>query len=191
VLLVVSGIALLVLGVGQCRRRVRGPVQADRATAGDILSGRSVTVCDPSLMERVYRPERLQVLRDCIGVEGTVRSVRREPDGDLTFKLDVDPTYLKQYPNLLVRRNKGFLMVEMVCTRTPTSAHAHEGCRGWVNPQVPRLHKGDRVRVVGPHVFDTFHRHNEIHPAEVQVQLHRNHAADAPHADDPEEPEEE
>lgn len=143
-------------------------------------------MCDPELRSRVYRPERLGLLRDCITVEGTVRSVRREPDGDLTFKLDVDPTYLKQYPNLLVSGNNGFLMVEVVCARTPTAPHAHDGCKGWVDARAPLLHKGDRVKVVGPHVYDTFHRHNEIHPAEVQVNRHRNHAADAPHEDDSE-----
>jgi len=188
-LLVLAGIVLFFVGMESCRRQLRKPVHADKATPADILSGRRVTVCDPELPGRVYRPERLGLLHDCLAVEGTVRSVRWEPDGDLTFKLDVDSMYLKQYPNLLVRRNNGFLMVEIICARTPTSPHAHDGCKGWVNPDVPRLHKGDRVKVVGPHVIDTFHRHNEIHPAEVQVTMHRNHSADAPEENDPEDEE--
>ncbi len=191
--MIVAGVGLILWGPFHCVRSVRSPVHADTATARDIVRGRKVTVCNPDLWDHIYRPARLARLRDCITVEGTARSIRREPDGDLTFKLDVDAGFLKEYPNLLNRRNKGFLMIEVICAQEPVAAHAKAGCRGWVNPDAPVLHEGDRVRVLGPLVLDTFHRHNEIHPAEVRVSEHRGHSAQSPvvETDEPDDEEEE
>ena len=132
--------------------------------------------CDRSLGQHVYRPERLITVsgHECITVQGWVREKEQEPDGDLTFELELVPADLQDYPDLINDKNRerqhGRLQVEMPCARPPRTDNAEHACHGWSNPGVPDdLREGDYVEVFGPHVKDDLHKWMEIHPAQVQI----------------------
>jgi hypothetical protein len=130
--------------------------------------------CDPVLMDHVYHPERLQVLKSCIMVTGTIKGVVKEPDGDDHIRLKVDPPY----QDLLNARNMtgqhGALVVEPICEHPVTQADAKSSCAHWPHKFIPIPKVGTHVRVVGVLVEDDQHAKmidgkrvawREVHPA--------------------------
>jgi len=122
---------------------IRYITQVDAATAaascraGDVLAN-------------VHHPQRLTVFNPCVTATGTVTEITRNPDGDLTFRLALDPafTYLLNDGNRNVLR--GYLQIEIVPADQPLVAE-------------PAL--GAHVTVTGAYVLDTEYGWMEIHPA--------------------------
>jgi len=117
--------------------RVDAPTPSGACRSGDVL-------------QNVHEPERLTVFNRCVTATGTVAEITRNPDGDLTFRLALDPAYA----NLLNDGNRnllrGYLQVEIVPADQPLVAE-------------PVL--GARVTVAGAYVLDTEYGWMEIHPA--------------------------
>src|SRR5262249_19787797 len=84
--------------------------------------------CDLNeVWKQVYRPRRLQILRPCLEMTGTIVTVREQSDGDLHINLVPDP----QFQGLLNDYNRGVIVVEPVCmTRIMTRHPAAILCRG-------------------------------------------------------------
>lgn len=140
-------IMILVLAVWMWRRRQPAPP--------------GLVACDASLWQHVYHPQRLHVLDACRTVEGTIRSLREEADGDIHIRLDAGDRSLLNSTNL--SRQHGDLVVEPMCMHAVTQADAMAACRDFTqNLAVPAV--GDRVRVTGAYVTDLEHGWNEIHP---------------------------
>ncbi len=100
----------------------------------------------------VYDPARLRILDTCVTIEGVVAThpIKNE-DGDITFDLELDPTYshMLSIGSHILRRSR--IHVEIV----PNDQS---------NVYIPQ--KGERVRVTGVWVVDTDHgSYSEIHPA--------------------------
>src|SRR5579884_1000010 len=125
----------------------------------------SLSLCQPHLWRHVYRPYRLQVIRMCDRVGGTVVKVRRERDGDAHILLVPDRAFADRLTSANRARLHGALVVEVVCVYTPRTASAAKACRGYVNRiRVPKV--GDHIAVWGALVHDREHGGwAEIHPA--------------------------
>ena len=147
-LLVIVVIVILALAL-RLVRRGRGPVR---------LAAES---CDATLWNHVYQPERLKVIEACVVVEGRVVSLRREGDGDIHIRLDVEERAALNLYNLL--HAHGDLVVELICESGAKRADAIAACAGFT-PQVAVPSAGDRVRVTGAYVADRDNGWNEIHP---------------------------
>jgi hypothetical protein len=118
----------------------------------------------------VYHPSRLEVIRRCVSISGTVMSVRHEDDGDVHFDLRVDPRLVNAGN---VAHQHGWLVVEIVPADKPGCAigqpprpasgtYDYGTCTG-ANVATPAI--GARVTVTGPYVLDTNHGWMEVHPA--------------------------
>lgn len=154
-------------GLAACGAETSSLSKEQAAAASRILS-----VCRSDPHEGVHDPTRLTVLAECVAVTGTVVKVPRIPaDGDQTFNIAVDPPYANML-NDDNRRNGG-LHVEIVpedqpgCTKgqaiTKPSGYNNLGVCSGANIPTPSV--GDKVRVVGTYVHDTWAGPNEIHPA--------------------------
>jgi hypothetical protein len=121
-------------------------------------------------LANVYHPSRLEVIRRCVSISGTVMSVRAEDDGDTHFDLRVDPRLVNMGN---VRHQHGWLVVEIVpadkpgCVvgqppRPPSGTYDYGICTG-ANVATPAI--GARVTVTGPYVLDSNHGWMEVHPA--------------------------
>jgi hypothetical protein len=120
-------------------------------------------LCDSLKWERVYRPNRLKILRTCVTVTGKIISRESDTDGDEYFLLKLDPGQ----DTLLWKKNRsrlfGNLQLEVVCANKVTRKEAKGICNGYVN-DVILPNAGDRVRVTGTHVVDKHNYWTEIHP---------------------------
>lgn len=140
------------------------------ACAGSAPGSASPTTpsgdCAPTDQDAyVYRPARLQVLRACVRVTGTIVRVSAEADGDVHINVRLDPPY----EGLLVAANAfedGLLVVEPVCQFPPFQAEAIRVCASDPGPLaggLPRV--GDHVWLEGRHVLDLqHHAWAELHP---------------------------
>jgi hypothetical protein len=116
-------------------------------------------------MANVRDPGRLKVLSRCQEASGVVRETRAEPDGDIDVFVRPDPGSV----HLLDAGNRkwlsGSLLLEIIPADQP-------GCRAGqrvrygtcTGAHVPTPRVGSQVTADGPHVYDTAHDHNEIHP---------------------------
>ena len=117
-----------------------------------------------NISSHVYVPVRLQVVRSCITVSGTVNATIYEADGDVHVRLRLDPASSNWTNSANDQYQYGYLVVEVVCVRTPTQTDAIPACQGYTNQiLVPRA--GEHITVTGPYVLDRAH-HNwaEVHP---------------------------
>ena len=105
----------------------------------------AIPQCDESLLQHVYKPQRLIVKNNCIAVTGTIvdatasqskhqpDGVRHEQDGDSHGWLKVD----SQFQNLLNAGNAsdegGNLVFEIVCEFPVTQQDARAACQGYTN----------------------------------------------------------
>lgn len=123
----------------------------------------SIDPCDPSLWNHIYNSYRLQIIKECITVTGTVDAVNDEKDGDehILLRLDAGQENLLNDKN--ISEQKGDLVLEPVCVNEVTQADAIVPCSGYLNNvQIPEL--GDKVNVTGTYVLDKEHDWMEIHP---------------------------
>lgn len=98
----------------------------------------------------VYRPARL-VLQDvvCQRATGTVRSVRKEEDGDLHIGVKLIAEYKALINDANINQQHGWLVVEFMAR---DAGH------------LPQPKVGDRVTVIGAWILDTQHGWLELHP---------------------------
>jgi len=122
--------------------------------------------CDPSLWDHVYHPDRLQVMKKCMVITGTIVHSKKEKDGDRHIQVKVDP----EFEELLNDRNKaaqgGHLVIEPICVEKVTQKDAKEACRGF-HSDVIIPSPGARVRVTGSLILDLEkpgHGWVELHP---------------------------
>lgn len=119
--------------------------------------------CDAASWSRVYKPERLIVLKHCLAVRGTVVKVKcNHFDGDRKVYLKLDAEFEKYLSSANYRYQNGFLVVEIACA---CKLHLKRECRGYKNSVlVPEI--GDYVEASGSLVEDAKHKkQTEIHPA--------------------------
>jgi hypothetical protein len=119
--------------------------------------------CDASLWSHVYDPTRLQKLKDCITVTGTVEESNADEDGDQHFLIKLD----RGQDQLLTKRNlkkkNGDLVGEIVCANKVKIKKAKAACAGYSNTvQLPTV--GNHVSVTGTYVLDSHNGWTEIHP---------------------------
>lgn len=93
-------------------------------------------------LDSVYHNYRLQVLHTNQEFTGTVTAVRSEADGDTHVEVTPDPAYAA-----LAYTGQNYVVVEPMPGQS-----------------IPTPSVGDHIHVVGTHVYDTNHAHNEIHP---------------------------
>lgn len=121
---------------------------------------------DPdSINSHVYGPHRLQTIRSCLTVSGTVDyGPVAEADADYHVNLLLD----SQYQGLINDANRqyqsGDLVVEIICAHSVPPLQQVSACQNYNNTiPIPSLHQ--HIIVSGPYVLDNDH-HNwaEIHP---------------------------
>jgi hypothetical protein len=144
----------------------------DRAGSPRAFQSTSVTPpCRSDPNAGVHDPTRLKVLDACATFVGTVVGAPKlnPSDRDVTFNVAPDSAYASMLNDK--NRNEGGIHVEIVPIDQPgcklgQPVRGSEGdlglCTG-ANVIFPPLRA--RVKVIGPHVYDTWVGWNEIHPA--------------------------
>jgi hypothetical protein len=130
------------------------------------------TACDASLWEHVYHgkfpsaEDRLEIQNPCLTVTGTIVNARAEADGDWHIRLDVDPQYKSLLNEANVDQQRGYLVVETVCSNPVTQRDTQrEGvCNGFSQNLFSPEMIGTRVAVTGAYVLDRDHGWMEVHP---------------------------
>ena len=176
--------AAILLGVAGCAGTVPNSVPSASASGSGAAAAPSATATATATAERkatskpaavacratdqdryVYHPARLEVLRSCLRVSGTVAFIRQEADGDLHMGLALDAPYR----NLVVAANQGAergdLVIEPVCELRVTQANAAATCAVDPDPlrSLPGL--GEHVWMEGRYVTDVQHGGwRELHP---------------------------
>lgn len=104
----------------------------------------------------------------CREFTGTIISRKAEADGDFHMRLKLDSGQGKPLSHGNMTRQKGCLVVEPVCERTPTQKDAIAPCQGARKVPVPKI--GAHVRARGVYVLDNQHGGwAELHAAEFEV----------------------
>jgi hypothetical protein len=170
--LAILGLALVMLVAAGC-----GALPSGGVSPGPSARATDVPPCRSDPHEGVHDPDRLKVLNPCATFVGTVVSTPKlnPSDGDVTFNVAPDPGYAAML-NEKNRSERG-LHVEIVPMDQPDCepGQSIEGypegnlgvCSGAKVVFPPR---GAHVRVIGPHVYDSWVGWNEIHPT-WQVEL--------------------
>jgi hypothetical protein len=123
--------------------------------------------CDPNLWQHVYDPSRLQGIKNCVTVTGTITNIHAETDGDYYVRVKLDP----QYANMTNSANNlyrgGDRIVEAICEQsvsaTATTAAAYANFIG-KNITIPMV--GSHVIVTGSYSLDkNYFSWAENHPA--------------------------
>ena len=161
--LVLLGLVVLMGGAVKVAQDTRGSV-----TIGALptLAKEAEQTCTPGDQDQyVNRPERLQLLRPCLRVTGTVDYLHIENDGDVHIRARLDPPY----QSLLVDGNNkvegGDLVVEPVCYALPLQADVMRLCASDPDriSSIPQL--GDHIWMEGRYVLDIGHTSfAELHP---------------------------
>ncbi len=140
------------------------PPTASRSLPATPTTTAEASVClgrDPH--EHVYHPARLVLIAPCVTATGVVAHLKLEPDGDSHIQLALDPGQERLLNDANRTGQKGNLVLEIVCVGPVTQADAVSACAGWTqtlrNPPA-----GAHISVTGPHVLDTAHGWQEIHP---------------------------
>lgn len=121
------------------------------------------SACNADLWNHVYNPQRLTIINPCIAVEGTIRLIRTEKDGDLHIQLIPDSQYANLINNVNIEKQNSSLVLEPICVKTVSQEDAIAACTNFTYPiDLPKI--GEHVTVIGSYVLDTAHGWNEIHP---------------------------
>ncbi len=161
-LLMLLGLVALMGGAVKLAQVTRGSVTVG---ALPVLAEGAEQPCAPGDQDPyVNRPERLQLLRPCLRVTGTVSYLHIENDGDVHIRVRLDPPY----QSLLVDGNRaqgGNLVVEPVCYALPLQADVMRLCASDPDrvSSIPQL--GDHIWMEGRYVLDIGHTSFvELHP---------------------------
>ena len=128
--------------------------------------------CDVTLWKHVYHGKfqttktRLKPLKNCITVTGKIESASPERDGDYHIRLRVDPQFKKLLNSKNMTAEKGFLVVEPMCSKKVTQSDtvAEGVCTGFKQSLYKTSMHSKRVSVTGVYVQDMEHGWREIHP---------------------------
>jgi hypothetical protein len=140
------------------------------STAASPSMSSSSPQCDPSLWQHVYDPSRLQVIKNCVTVAGTITNIQAESDGDYHVLVKLDA----QYANMTNTANNlfqnGDLIVEAICAHpvsaTAAATAAIAACSNFTGKNITIPAVGTHVTVTGSYVLDKNHfSWAEIHPA--------------------------
>jgi hypothetical protein len=131
----------------------------------------------------VHHPSRIEVVKNCVAVTGTVIWARVFADGDYKFNLRIGPGDEHLLNDHNRRDQGGALVCEIVpadqpgCTpgeRVKVPLGIFQRIEEWYNgpyefgicsgAHIAMPQAGARVRVVGPYVIDHGHGWTEIHP---------------------------
>ena len=168
-----AGIALMLVGCGGShpKNSAAGPTTTSR-TATTSRRSAAAKYCRSDPHQGVHDAYRLKVIDPCATFVGTVIEAAEldRNDGDVTFWVAPD----HGYESMLNGKNraKGGLHIEIVPMDQPDcepgqpikgySVNNLGVCSGANVHPPPR---GAHVRVIGPHVYDSWVGWNEIHPA--------------------------
>ena len=122
--------------------------------------------CNPALWNHVYHPDRFTVWKRCKTVTGVILDAKRkEADGDYHIHLKLDPGQPRLLNQKNMNRQKGCLVLEIICVNPVTQDDAIGPCKHCPHSVIiPKT--GDHVKVTGSFVLDNQGGHgwNEIHP---------------------------
>jgi len=90
---------------------------------------------------------------------------RKEEDGDWHLLVVPDDKFKGLINERNIEKQRGALVVEVICSHKITQVDAIEACGSFSPEQVGFLHLGMHLRVTGSFVFDRQHGWTEIHPA--------------------------
>ena len=128
-----------------------------------FLSVSCFAQCDGTLWKYVYHPCRFIVYDSCRTVTGTIKNLKKEPDGDWHIRLKLDAGQEQMLNAKNIARQHGCLVAEVVCANPITQSDAKKPCEGCPkNIKVPK--RGTHGKVTGTFVNDKPHGWNEIHP---------------------------
>ena len=118
----------------------------------------------------VYHPARLQLLDACATFKGLVIADLHELDGDRHLWIEPDAGYEGLLNAANDYHGHKALVAEIVpaCTTQPATAAAASHCPA---SKIPAPAVGAHIQITGPHVLDTNHGWNEIHPVASLVML--------------------
>jgi hypothetical protein len=95
----------------------------------------SSTCRDPaSISSHIYNSYRLQIVKSCMTISGTVDAVIEEADGDIHLRLLLDQTYSNLINSLNDQYQYGDLVVERICVNQPSQTDAITACQNYTNP---------------------------------------------------------
>lgn len=131
--------------------------------------------CDPTLWSHVYAGDsrkfasprdRLQVIEECVTVNGTIEFARPEPDGDYHIGLRLDPEFSSMTNDRNTAEQHGDLVLEPVCENPVTQPDTIEegACTDFHQDIFSPDMVGEHVAVTGAYVTDMEHGWREIHP---------------------------
>ena len=122
---------------------------------------------DPdSISSHVYSPSRLQIVRACLTVSGTVAvgGIDPNPDGDIHVNLRVDPQYQYLVNDGDKQYQGGTLLLEIICAHSVAPLQLPMECQSY-NNTIPIPAANQHITVTGPYILDTNHYNwAEIHP---------------------------
>jgi hypothetical protein len=140
---------------------------APRPTSRPTSKPAAAPTCRTTDQDRyVYHPSRLEVVRACVRVTGTVAAIRTEADGDLHILLRLDAAYRGLLRPANQGEELGDLVVEPVCVGGVTQADAVAICASDPDPLAgPFPSVGQHVSMEGRYVLDLDHSGwAELHP---------------------------
>jgi len=128
--------------------------------------------CDMSLWGHVYHgvflsaEDRLQVIKPCLTITGTIVHARPETDGDWHIQLDLDSEYRSLLNQANLEKQQGYLVLEPMCSsRVSQRDTIEEGvCDGFSQNTFTTDLTGRRVAATGAYVLDREHGWTELHP---------------------------
>lgn len=162
VVLIVGLSVGLLYGVHKAYKYAHSPVTPSVET--NLSPVTSVGGCDATLWNHIYNPTRLQVIKSCITVTGTVEVIRHEADGDQHVLIRLDPQFSNLVNSINISKQHGDLVIEPVCNSSPSQQDTIDQgvCDGF--NQDFNLTIGEHISILGAYVLDTQHGWNELHP---------------------------
>ncbi|MBI3495083.1 hypothetical protein HY065_00440 [Candidatus Berkelbacteria bacterium] len=115
-------------------------------------------------LSHVWLWPRLLMMNPCVTVSGTVGAMGNSDDGDFDFLLAPDPRYISTLGRANYTKQKGNLVIEIVCAKPATNMLAKPYCHDYTNTlALPKT--GDRITVSGAFLKDLLHGGwHELHP---------------------------
>ena len=143
-----------------------------KARITTVPQGTQGPSCDVSLWAHVYHgrffsaEDRLQVIKPCLTITGTIVRARPEADGDWHIQLDLDSEYRSLLNQANLEKQQDYLVLEPMCSnRVSQKDTIEEGvCNGFSQSIFATDFIGHRVAATGAYVIDREHGWTELHP---------------------------
>lgn len=119
--------------------------------------------CDPNITNHVYKPQRFEVIEDCIAITGTVTLVEVMANGEARIFMKLNP----QYQNLTNIFNKVFyggdFIAKITCYRRVDDESIRTTCKNYANLIQAPIQKAT-IRAIGTLVINKSTGQTELHP---------------------------